>query len=151
MEEQNINDIEAIKREVEAKMAADTRKDLEQEIKTVAGKKSRKRNIIIFWCFFLVCISAYFVVHLPEFIVSVTPQKPLRYGSYATDKNGDDCINALWEAAAGVKDKKCPLTGVAYQHKNTGICCPNPEKHNLKSLCFESDIRKVRATEYGVN
>lgn len=89
----------------------------------------------------IIAASALFLyAYFPHLSSSLAPQKPLRFGSYATDAGTDKCISSLWRAAAGQQPPGaavCPVSGEAYKVSGGVISCPNPEKHGLSELYYE--------------
>ena len=83
--------------------------------------------------------AVYVWLSLPDLRRAMSPSKPLRQGTYETDRRADECIRALWGLAAGTADQAsavCPVSKLAYKHSGGGHACPNPEKHGFSSLAF---------------
>jgi len=83
--------------------------------------------------------AAYIWLSLPALRHAVSQAKPLRQGTYDTNRLSDECIKVLWGLAAGTVDKAsavCPVSKLSYKHNGGGFSCPAPEKHGFSSLAF---------------
>lgn len=75
----------------------------------------------------------------PELSASFSDRKPLRHGTYATDKDTDSCIKNLWALGSGTAEAAsitCPVSGLPYLAEGAGFRCPFPERHALYSLAY---------------
>ncbi len=83
--------------------------------------------------------AAYVWLSLPDLRRAAFPAKPLRQGTYETDRRADECIKVLWGLAAGTVAQTsavCPVSKLAYKHSGGGFSCPAPERHGFSSLAF---------------
>lgn len=88
---------------------------------------------------FILLAAAYVWLCLPDLRRSVSPSKPLRQGTYETDRRADECIKVLWGLAAGTVDQAsavCPVSKLTYKRNGGGFACPAPERHGFSSLAF---------------
>ncbi|OGS14342.1 MAG: hypothetical protein A2285_06625 [Elusimicrobia bacterium RIFOXYA12_FULL_57_11] len=112
----------------------------EAESRAEAGKKPplEWKNFLYGALIFVSFFTIY--RNLPEFAATSFTQKPLRYGSYDTDKNADLCISNLWAIAAALRSGArlpaftCPASGVAYIAGRNAVRCPNPSLHGAIKL-----------------
>ncbi|MDD4004493.1 MAG: hypothetical protein PHW69_04735 [Elusimicrobiaceae bacterium] len=81
--------------------------------------------------------------NIVEFRSTLKPGRPLRWGSYNTDRETEKCVTNLWKALSAFQQGDravyvCPATGAPYQLINTAegpvLECPNPHKHKLRRL-----------------
>jgi hypothetical protein len=82
----------------------------------------------------------------PRFIAAFKKEgQPLRQGTYATDKETDQCIKYLWHISKLLQEGKvpgpdivCPISKRPYEIKGAGadvvVRCPNPELHGFKEI-----------------
>ena len=88
-------------------------------------------------------VCAYFLLNMQKIM---SPEKPIRNGSYDTDALTDECIQNLWRTAALLQSHKkipeelrCPLCKKAYivTKNRKGIItvsCPDPAGHKCTKL-----------------
>jgi len=96
--------------------------------------------IILFVCIFIIAI------HVPKLISAFTKEeKSIRYGTYSTDAQTDQCINNLWQISKVLqegklpgKDVVCPASKKPYVMETIAgdivVRCGNPELHGLKEM-----------------
>ena len=88
---------------------------------------------------------AVMALQTPRLIAALKEGQPLRYGTYATDEQADQCIKNLWQISrmlqdgtAPPSDMVCPVSTKPYNIRDTGedvvVRCPNPELHGLKQI-----------------
>jgi hypothetical protein len=89
---------------------------------------------------------AIIALQTPRFIAAFKKEgQPLRQGTYATDKETDQCIKNLWHIARLIQEDKspgpdivCPISKKPYVIRDTGrdviVSCPNPELHGFKEI-----------------
>lgn len=101
--------------------------------------ETRRRFAVALQIGVLVLACAYIWISLPAAKAVLSRGRPLRYGTYATERKTDECIKTLWGLAAGTVDAGsavCPLSGERYRHAAGGFSCPAPEKHGLAVLSY---------------
>lgn len=100
----------------------------------------RRRHAVIALQIAVLTLScAYIWVSLPAARAAISKVRPLRYGTYSTDRKTDDCIKNLWGLAAGTLDAAaavCPTSGARYTRSGGSFSCPSPEKHGLSLLSY---------------
>jgi hypothetical protein len=107
------------------------------------AKKSRAW-LIVQIAIILVAV-AIMALQTPRLISAVKGDRPLRQGTYATDKETDQCIKNLWHIARLIQEGKapgpdivCPISKRPYAIKTMGedvwVSCPNPELHGFKEI-----------------
>lgn len=83
------------------------------------------------------------IMNLSVFQAALTEPKPVRWGTYDTDRDTDRCIMNLWKAFSTLRSGEknalsCPLTGAAYIVVDGPggkiVRCPNPDRHGLNDL-----------------
>jgi hypothetical protein len=88
---------------------------------------------------------AVMALQTPRLTASLQEGQPLRYGTYATDEQTDQCIENLWHISRMLQDGTapscdivCPLSNKPYDIRESGadivVRCPNPELHGLKHI-----------------
>lgn len=102
----------------------------------------------------LIAAAVYLWSAAPELNAAFSERKPLRHGTYDTDKDTDRCIKNLWALAAGMAEAasiSCPVSGLQYLAEGPGFRCPSPERHALASLAYVQwrGVLAVRPGEEG--
>lgn len=107
--------------------------------------RKNKVGMTLLWIALLVCISI-IAIQVPKLISAFTKEeKPIRYGTYSTDAQTDQCINNLWsiskvlqEGKLPGKDIVCPASKKPYVMETIAgdivVRCGNPELHGLKEM-----------------
>jgi len=123
--------------------------------KTPSVKKAYKKPVMI--AFTLLVIAACVVVlamQIPKIINETKPGKPIRQGTYETDKTADECIKNLWLISKSFQENKppdaslrCPSTKMPYRIESGRAYCPNPDKHSLKSLSVSKETKIPEAVK----
>ena len=101
--------------------------------------------VMLLVCFVIIALQA------PRLIAALKENQPLRYGTYATDVQTDQCIKNLWHISKLLQEDRlhtngmvCPVSKKPYVIRDTGeevvVRCPNPELHG----CTELQVRKRR-------
>ena len=102
-------------------------------------------GVVLLWVTLFACISI-IAIQVPKFISAfIQEEKPIRYGTYSTDAQTDQCIKNLWRIARLLQEGKqpgtdlvCPETGRAYVveigEDDTMVSCPNPGAHGLSEI-----------------
>lgn len=104
-----------------------------------ASPELRRRAVTALQAAVFLLACAYIWAALPAARDAIAGARPLRQGTYATDRKTDECIKTLWGLAAGTLDPasaRCPVSKAAYKRVGGGFSCPFPEKHGLSSLSY---------------
>jgi len=110
-------------------------------------KRIRKSQIgvVLLWIVLCVCISI-IAIRAPKLISAFTQEpKPIRYGTYSTDAQTDQCIKNLWQISKVLqegklpgKDIACPVSKKPYVVDAMGgdiaVRCANPGLHGFKEI-----------------
>lgn len=141
MEDKEQEPLEELKEFLEARQKEADKKPKEPPPPSPAAVSSGRRRLVFAVQAVVIAAAAVFLyAHFPRLDAALAPQKPLRFGGYASDEGTDKCIAALWKAAAGpVSAGKavCPVSGETYKVAAGIINCPNPEKHGLSELYYQ--------------
>jgi hypothetical protein len=76
----------------------------------------------------------------PELMAASIMKKPLRSGSYLTDRKTDLCISNLWAITSALRANlpapvlTCPVSSEPYQIFVDSASCPNPKLHEAIAL-----------------
>ncbi len=146
---ENNEEISELEEKLGEKILSDRKHEIEnmEKIRKFSFLKSRAAFFVKI--FLTLIFLSYTVYRFPSFLQALKPPRPLRLGSYSADSNTDKCISALWKAAAGEKNLKCPVSNREYIVRENGdICCPDAQSHGLKSLCYENSVKSVAARDY---
>jgi len=105
----------------------------------------------LLWIILFICISV-IAIQVPKLISAFTKEeKPIRYGTYSTDTQADQCIKNLWriskllqEGKLPGKDIACPVSQKPYtvviMEDDSIVRCPNPELHGLKEIRISKKV-----------
>lgn len=141
MEDKEQEPLEELREFLEAKQKEEAQKPKEPAPLSAAAVCARRCRLVRTAQIAVIAASAAFLyAYSPRLNSALAPQKPLRFGSYATDAGTDKCISSLWRAAAGQQPPgaaACPVSGEAYKISGGLISCPSPEKHGLSELYYE--------------
>ena len=121
--------------------------EIEEKIQIQEAKKKRKSRVWLAfqWIIILACISV-IAIQVPKIISGFTKEeKPIRYGTYSTDAQTDQCIRNLWHISKLLQEEElpgeeitCPTSKRPYviinMEGNIVIGCPNPKKHGFKEI-----------------
>jgi len=129
--------VEGIDRRVEKRES----KKQEQEAK----KKKKNKMWVVCQCVILAACIVIIAIQVPRLMSSFEEKKPIRQGTYATNKNTDKCVRNLWHIARLLQEGKqpgtdlvCPETGSAYvvatNEDDTIVRCPNPGAHGFSEI-----------------
>lgn len=110
----------------------------------IRGEKKSKSLLIVKLIVLLVCFTI-IALQTPRLIAALKENQPLRYGTYATDAQTDQCIKNLWQISRMLQDSTapppdmvCPVSKKRYEVRDTGgdsvVRCPNPELHGFKEV-----------------
>jgi hypothetical protein len=111
---------------------------------TEAKRKNLKSALIYFKILIFIILAGYFYSLIPQITLAFQPLRPLRMGTYQTDKATDKCIENIWKIASGNSKKTyCPVSKAPYKETEKGIYCPNPEKHGFKNIYFDKSKKHV--------
>lgn len=109
-------------------------------------KRERKsRAWMVIQVTIIVIGFAIMALQIPRLTAALKEGQPLRYGTCATDKQTDQCIQNLWHISRMLQDGKkpppdivCPVSKRPYEIRESGadivIRCPNPELHGCTKL-----------------
>jgi len=109
-------------------------------------KRERKSRVWLVVQLTIILIGvAVMALQTPRFIAALKEGQPLRYGTYATDAQTDQCIKNLWHISRMLQDGKkppadmvCPVSKKPYNIRDTGadvvVSCPNPVLHGFQSI-----------------
>lgn len=133
--------------------AQDASLGIDQRIKEKEGKKQereirKKRKSKIWAVSQLVIIAAciaIIAIQVPRLISTFEEEKPIRYGTYSTDAQTDQCIKNLWriskllqEGKLPGKDIVCPASKKPYVVTETEgdmvVRSPNPQLYGFKEI-----------------
>ncbi len=123
--------------------------------KTPSAKKTYIKTLWITLMSLLViaCIVV-LTIQIPKILDVARPGKPIRQGTYETDKAADECIKNLWLISKAFQENKkpdaslrCPVTNEPYRFEATKAYCPNPDRHNLKSLSVGKETKIPEAVK----
>lgn len=118
-----------------------------EEVEISKLKRIRKSRVgmTLLWITLFICISI-IAIQAPKLISALTKEeKPIRYGTYSTDAQTDQCINNLWHISKLLqqgklpgKDIVCPVSKNPYVvttiEGDVVVRCANPELHGLKGI-----------------
>jgi len=127
-----------------------------EEVEISNLKRIRKNRVwvTLLWIIVFVCISI-IAIQVPKLISAFKGEKPIRYGTYSTDAQTDQCIKNLWhiskllqEGKLPGKDLVCPVNKKPYVMTNIEgdvvVRCANPEFHGFKEIrVSEKDLMPV--------
>jgi len=128
----------------------------EVEITAPKSAKLSKTWAVARWVIlgFCVCMIA---LQAPELISSFKETKPIRYGTYVTDAQTDQCIKNLWhisrllqEGKLPGKDLVCPASKKPYVvtkiKGDVTVSCPSPGLHGVRGIqiSIESPAPEVK-------
>lgn len=118
------------------------------------GGKSRTWKIVISGIILLFIFTA--ILQAPRLTTIFKDDKPIRAGTYSTDRLADQCIKNLWHISSLLQKDKvtfsdyfCPASKKPYviitTDENMIVSCPNPGLHNLTGLSVskKSPVPKV--------
>jgi hypothetical protein len=124
-----------------------TADDATEAAAAVAGQieagSARRRRVRVAGAALVACAVLVVARNISVLRAAVTEPKPVRWGTYKTDREADRCIANLWKAYAALQsggklELSCPLTGAAYVvEEGPGrkvVRCPNPGRHGLVEL-----------------
>ena len=117
-----------------------TRKHEDQERKKRKGKMLLALQLLA-----LMAALVVIIVLAPRIAADLKGSKPIRSGTYATNKNTDQCINNLWRISRLLQEGKtsgdaivCPESGRPYslveREGDIVVYCANPELHGFREL-----------------
>lgn len=118
-----------------------------EEVESSKLKRIRKSRVgvVLLWIILCACISI-IAIQVPKLISVFTKgEKPIRYGTYSTDAQTDQCINNLWNISKLLqqgklpgKDIVCPVSKNPYVittiEGDVVVSCANPKLHGLKEI-----------------
>ncbi len=125
-------------------------KIIEKSEEKAPGKKKRDKKVllIIFMLLFAAACVAVLIIQIPKILDGAKPGKPIRQGTYETDRTADECIKNLWVISKALQENKapdssirCPATNEPYRIETAKAYCPNPDKHDLKSLSVSKETK----------
>ena len=135
------------------KAARDAVEEIDQRIEEKEDKKQkqeiRKKRKSKIWVvsqlvIIAVCI-AIIAIQVPKLMSTFEEEKPIRYGTYSTDSQTDQCIKNLWliskllqEGKLPSKDIVCPASQQPYVvteiEGDVVVRCPNPQLYGFKEI-----------------
>ncbi len=117
-----------------------------EEVEISKLKRIRKSRVWVplLWIALLVCISI-IAIQVPKLISAFEEEKPIRYGTYSTGAQTDQCIKNLWHISKVLQEGKfpgkdivCPVSKKPYVMTNMGgdgmVRCANPQLHGFKEI-----------------
>jgi hypothetical protein len=110
----------------------------------IKRKKKSRTWLVLKLIILLVCLAT-IAMQTPRLIAALKEDQPLRYGTYATDAQADQCIKNLWHISRMLQDGKkpspgmvCPVSKKPYEIRDQGedivVRCPNPALHGFKEI-----------------
>jgi len=113
--------------------------------KPLIKRERKSRAWLVVQVTIIVIGLAVIALQTPRLTASLQDGQPLRYGTYATDEQTDQCIENLWHISRMLQDGTalpsdivCPLSNKPYEIRESGadivVRCPNPELHGCKEL-----------------
>ena len=121
----------------------------ELEVPVADGSPERKRAIwkIVHIFIIILCLTI-IAFQVKKIIGRRDSYRPIRQGSWETDKVTDACIKNLWQISRILQDGKlpgkdivCPGSGKPYiitgTGRSTAARCPNPELHGFKDVSVD--------------
>ncbi len=121
--------------------------------KIKSEKRKGKTWLVLTWVLVIACIVI-LGIQIPKILDEARPNRPIRQGTYETDKMSDECIKNLWILSKSLQENKspdvslsCPASNEPYKLVIGKAYCPNPEKHNLKSLSVSKDSKIPEAVK----
>jgi hypothetical protein len=129
--------VEGIDRRIEEKES----KRQKQEAKK---KKKNKMWVVCQWVILAACI-AIITIQVSRFKSAFKKDKPIRYGTYSTDAQTDECIKNLWHVSKMLQEGKlpgkdilCPASQKPYvvteTEGDTVVRSPKPELYGFKEI-----------------
>jgi len=108
-------------------------------------RKRKSRAWLVVQVAIIVIGVAVMALQTPRLIAALQEDQPLRYGTYATDEQADQCIKNLWHISRMLQDGKkppadmvCPISNKPYEIRESGadivVRCPNPALHGFKKI-----------------
>jgi hypothetical protein len=108
-------------------------------------REKKSRTWLIVQVIIILIGVAVMALQTPRLIAALKEGQSLRYGTYATDAQTNQCIKNLWHISRMLQDGKapppdmvCPISNKPYEIRDTGenivVRCPNPELHGLKHI-----------------
>ena len=108
-------------------------------------RKRKNRAWVVVQVTIIVIGLAVMALQTPRLTAALKEGQPLRYGTYTTDKQTDQCIKNLWHISKLLQEGRlqtngvtCPLSNKPYEIRESGtdivVRCPNPELHGFKEL-----------------
>lgn len=106
--------------------------------------KPSKLKIAFQLVILLICIVI-IAIQIPKLISAFEEDKPIRYGTYLTDEQTDQCIKNLWHISKLLQEGKlpgrdivCPVSKKPYVvveiKGDTVVRCPNPARHGFREI-----------------
>ena len=125
-----------------------------EEKAPVKKKQYKKALWITFTLLLIAACAVVLIIQIPKILDGARPGKPIRQGTYETDKAADECIKNLWVISKELQENKvpdssirCPVTNQPYRIETAKAYCPNPDKHNLKSLSVSKETKIPEAVK----
>lgn len=112
----------------------------ETEIRTETGKKPPFNWKAFAYTVAILASLITVYLNIPELMAASLMKKPLRVGTYLTDRKTDLCICNLWAITAAMRAKEplpvlaCPASGAPYVVEKDLVRCPNPDLHGAVKL-----------------
>jgi len=112
----------------------------EAAAKAEAGRKPSLNWKKAVYIALIAACAATIYLNLPELMAASLMKKPLRTGSYLTDKKTDLCICNLWAIAAAMREGAelpaltCPVSDAPYIITKDSVSCPSPDGHGALRL-----------------
>lgn len=133
--------------------ARDASNNIDTRIKERAGKeksreskrrKLKRLGLTAQIAVILLCLVT-ILLYMPKIINGFNNNKPLRHGTYKTDKYSDKCISDLWRISKMLQQGQIPgdnivspVSSKPYEIIRTEndiiVRCPDPERYGLKDI-----------------
>ena len=127
--------------EIDKRIEEKEGKKQEREI----GKRRKSKIWVVSQLVIIAACIAIIAIQVPRLMSTLEEEKPIRYGTYSTDAQTDQCIRNLWriskllqEGKLPGKDIVCPASKKPYVMTETGgdivVRSPNPQLYGFKEI-----------------
>jgi hypothetical protein len=112
----------------------------EAEIRTEARRTAPVNWKVLGYAAVILASLVTVYLNIPELMAATLLKKPLRAGTYLTDRKTDLCICNLWAITASMRAKEplpaltCPASGKPYIVERDLVRCPSPDLHAASKL-----------------
>jgi hypothetical protein len=115
-----------------------------EQIHEARKDRNRKLRVVLQWSIVVIGLLI-IAMQTPRLISVFKEEKPLRYGSYQTDAQTDQCIRNLWKIAKLLQENQlpgkntvCPASKmpfvVAQEEGELVVRSPKPELYGFKEM-----------------